>query len=271
MDKTQQNKNKIAFTIGFLLILLVALVTFFRPSLKNKGADNSSNPPSSAGGAVVNYPKISAEELLGKIKTKEKISLIDVRSNDDFQIEHVIDSLCFPLEELPTSDLGVPAENLIVILAQNAQQDSQAFQIMEKKGFQKISVLSGGINAWKIAKGQTITWGNISSFEDNSKIAYISPEDLKKRLDEKYPLYILDIRQAGKFSPHILDAANIPFDLLEKRRSEIPFNEEIIICGESELDEFQAGVKLYDMGILTGQILRGGFPAWQAKGFPVAQ
>ncbi len=268
MDADQKNKDKIALAVGFLLILLVALITFFRSSSKNDSTDNLS---SGGNEVITNYPKISAQELLLKIKNKDKISLIDVRSNDDFQIEHAIDSLSFPLEELPASDLGVSAENLVVILAQDIQQDSEAFRIMEKKGFQKISVLSGGINAWKIAKGQTITWGNPSSFEDNSKIIYITAEDLKKRLDEKYPVYILDIRQAGKFSPHIPNAVNISLDLLEKRRAEIPVNKEIIIYGESELDGFQAGIKLYDLDILSGQVLRGGFSAWQAKGLPVAQ
>lgn len=271
MDRIQKNKDKIALMIGFALILLVALVTFFRPSLKNKSTGNSSNSSSSASEAVANYPKISAEELLKKIRAKENFSLIDVRNNDNFQIEHIIDSLNFPLDSLAGSDLGVPAENLIVILAQDNNEALQAFQIMEKKGFQKISVLSGDISTWKIANGQTVTWGNPSSFEDNSKITYILPEDLKKGLDEKSLDYILDVRPAGKFSPHIPGAVNIPLDSLERRRAEIPFNKETIIYGETEMDGFQAGVKLYDMGILAGRVLRGGFPAWQAKGFPTQQ
>ncbi len=264
--QTDKNKEKLAVTIGLVLILFVALLTFLRPSLKN-GSLNSSSDNSS--GETISYSKISAEDLRQKLKDKETAAIIDTRSSDEFQMEHIIDSTNIPLEELAESKIDAKADGLIVILALDILQNAEAVKTVEQKGFQNTAVLSGGINAWKNANGKTISWGDPTSFVNQSKVTFISPEDLKKRLDEKSPVFILDARKTGSFSPHIPGAVNIPFGSLEKRRNEIPINKEAVVYGETEFESFQAGVRLYDLDIISGLVLKGGFPGWKEKGYPI--
>ncbi len=259
-----KSKEKLILFIGFLLIAVVALVTFLRPSFRNsekKDFSADSQP-------VKEYPAISAKELAEKLKNKENVFILDVRTADEYQIEHIIDSVSVPLEELDKKEIDAAVDAVIVILGSGSDQSNRAAEIMEIKGFQNLLVLSGSLAAWKNNNGQTISWGDPTSFVNQSKVTFISLEDAKKSLDEKKPVYWLDVRSADQFSSRISGAVNIPLGELEKRRNELPLGKEIIVYGATELEGFQAGVKLYDLNILSALVLRGGLAGWKEKGYP---
>src|SRR4030042_5154086 len=91
-----KSKEKLVLLVGFLLIAVVALVTFLRPSFKGsekKDFSADSQP-------VKEYPRISAKELAEKLKNKENVFILDARTADEYQMEHIIDSVSAPLEEL---------------------------------------------------------------------------------------------------------------------------------------------------------------------------
>ncbi len=257
-------KEKLVLLIGFLLIAVVALVTFLRPSFRgSKTKDFSADSQQ-----VKEYPRISAKELAERLKNKENIFILDVRTADEYQMEHIVDSASAPLEELNKKEIDAAIDAVIVILGSGSDQSDQAAEIMEIKGFQNLLVLSGGLTAWKNNNGQAVSWGDPTSFVNQSKVTFISLEDAKKALDEKKPVYFLDVRPADQFSSHISGAVNIPLNELEKRRSELPLGKEIIVYGATELESFQAGVKLYDLNILSALVLRGGLAGWKEKGYP---
>lgn len=259
-----KSKEKLILFVGFLLIAAVALVTFLRPSFRgNKTKDFSTDSQQ-----VKEYPRISAKELAEKLKNKENIFILDVRTIDEYQMEHIVDSISAPFEELNKKEIGAAVDAAIAVLGSGSDQSDQAAKILEIKGFQKIMVLSGGITAWKNNNGQTVSWGDPTSFVNQSKVTFISPEDAKKILDEKRPVYFLDVRPPDQFSSHISGAVNIPLNELEKRRNELPLGKEIIAYGATELEGFQAGVKLYDLNTLSALVLRGGFSGWKDKGYP---
>lgn len=262
-----KSKEKLVLLIGFLLIAVVALVTFLRPSFR--GSDKKDFSADSQ--SIKEYPRISAKELSEKLKNKENVFILDVRTADEYQMEHIIDSAGVPLEELSKKEIDAAVDAIIVILGSGSDQSDQAAEIMEIKGFQNLLVFSGGLTAWKNNNRQTVSWGDPTSFVNQSKVTFISPEDAKKILDEKRPVYFLDVRPADQFSSHISSAVDIPLNELEKRRSELPLGKEIIVYGATELEGFQAGVKLYDLNILSALVLRGGLAGWKEKGYPVTQ
>ncbi|MCX6765887.1 MAG: rhodanese-like domain-containing protein [Candidatus Moranbacteria bacterium] len=262
-----KKNEKLALTIGFVLILLVGLITFLRPSLKSEETKNIAIDSNSK---TADYPRISAKELLQKIDKKENAVFIDIRSNDAFQQEHITGSLNIPLAELKESEIDSSPTDLIVIVSDPAATEEaiQAVQILKEKNFENAMVLSGGINSWKQNQGGAVSWGDPTSFINQSKVTFISPEDAKKFLDEKRPIYILDVRPQNSFSPHLPATVNIPFESLEKRKDELPRGKEIIVYGDTELSSFQAGVRLFDLNIFSARVLRGGFTGWQEKRFP---
>lgn len=265
----KKNREKLAIFIGLFLIVLVAAITLFRPSLENKEVKDMAD---SSAKENTNYAKISATELLQKIKNKDKVAIIDIRSGDAYQQEHIIDSLNIPLADLREGKFSVQPDSLIVLVG-DGSDSSELAQAANSTGNKIAAVLTGGISSWKVNNGGTVSWGDPTSFVNQSKVTFTEPEDLKALLDSKnQQFYLIDARPQVEFTKeHIPQAVNISFEELEKRRSGIPSGKMIVVYGETELAGFQAGVRLFDLNIYSASVLRGGFAGWKDNGYPIEQ
>lgn len=265
MESADKKNNK-AILIGVVLISLVFVVTFFRSDIfKKEPGDNSS--PSKKN---TDYPRITSQSLKERMKDTEGLQIIDIRTADDYKLEHLIGSLSTASGD--SLDSINPGKTVIIVgYPDQPQQYLDSIDYLKKRKVENVFVLEGGINGWKNAGGNTISIGNPGSFVDNSKVVYITPEDFKKIIDEKkYPVFIVDVRDKTDFlAGHIAGAQNIPLDDIEKSTGEFPVGKEIIVYGDTELQGFQGGVRLYDLGFLAFRVLQGGFSGWEKKGFPV--
>lgn len=266
----KRNQEKKALLIGFALILLVVLIVFTRPMLKKNGATEDSK------NKIIPSAQISFSELQDKMRNKADLQIIDVRSSDYYEAEHIIDSMNIPLEALREINLGSDFNKLIVILDQgadsNQSRESQAVQIIKGKGFKNVVVFQGGMLSWKSNEGPTISVGDPNSFIDSSKVTFISPEELEKNIGANSFVYILDVRQSSDFSSgHIKNAINIPLDDLEKRKDELSMDKLVVVYAETALESFQAGVRLYDLNFYSVRALQGGFSAWKDKNFEIVK
>lgn len=267
-----KNKNeKIVIVVGSILFMIVVVITLFRSKIDRLVEDNTSLIAENSSKTIIDpeLPKILPKDLLQKIKNDENVVILDFRSEDEFQIEHIIDAKNIPLAKIPDQKIDEPLDSQIVVVASSAEQAAQGIKMLSDQGFKNVKVLSGGISAWTSANGQTVSWGDPTSFVNQAKVNYISSEDVKKALDEKQNIYILDVRPVGLFSSRIPGAVNIPINMLEKKRKDLPSNREIIVYGQSELEAFHAGVMLYDMNIFPVSVLRGGFTDWTEKNHPI--
>jgi rhodanese-related sulfurtransferase len=273
LSPTPKIQEKKALIIGFALILVVVLFMFFRPLFKKNQLSDSEL---SSQKEVQEYPQISFSELQDKIRNNEDLLVIDIRGSDYYGAEHIVDSVNISIDELEKINLGTDSDKLTVVLSEGTesekQLEAQALKIIENKGFKNVKALQGGMISWKNNYGQTISWGDPYSFVDQSKTTFILPEDLKKNISDGALIYVLDVREASSYSNgHIPSAANVPLNDLEKKRNEIPMSRSIVVYGESELESFQAGVKLYDLNFLSVQVLQGGFSAWKNKKLEVVK
>lgn len=260
---TQKNKKQNAvIVVGLVLIALVFVFTFLRSLSEKKQNEININKETK------NYPEITSNDLKKKISNNEIVQLLDIRTSDEYQLEHIPNSTNADISYLP-SDID-PRKITIIIGNYDAQKDSDIFfEKLKKEKFNDIFILSGGFSAWKKSGGNTISIGNPNSFSDQSKVRYINPEDLKKIIDDKdYPRYVLDIRPKNSFSEeHLPEATNIPLDELEKTTGKIPLEKEIFVYGNTNLQGFQGGVRLFDLGFFSVKILSGGIEEWKTKGF----
>lgn len=262
-----ESKNNRVMLIGALLIALVFVFTLFRSEIgKDKSEDSTVKKE------VEDYPKITAEDLKTRILGGNDIQIIDIRSSDDYNTEHIIDSININSEG---SFDNIPQGKAIAILGYSNGSDNfpKIINSLKDKKFNDASVLTGGIASWKKSGGSTISFGNLESFTDNSKVNYITPEDLKIMTDNKnYPKYVIDLRSKQSFdSGHLPEAENIPLENLESSRSKIPSGKEIFVYGDNDVQGFQAGVRLFDLNFFSAKVLIGGFPSWKEKGFPIVK
>jgi rhodanese-related sulfurtransferase len=101
---------------------------------------------------------VDVTEVQKRIESGEEIVLLDVRTPGEFSGGHPASAVNVPLAEL-TGRLIANAEEMdglraapIFVVCRTANRSPSAARILKKKGFANISVVKGGVNAWKRAK-----------------------------------------------------------------------------------------------------------------------
>ena len=111
-------------------------------------------------------------------------------------------------------------------------------------------------------------------FLQDLRIARISPEELKQKLDRHEPVTVIDLRHSLDFLPEpytIPGALRIPMEDLDNRNHEIPRDQEVVLyctC-PNEASSAMTAIRLKKYGISKVRPLHGGFHMWRGLGFPV--
>ena len=111
-------------------------------------------------------------------------------------------------------------------------------------------------------------------FLNELRVARITPDELKQKLDNREPVTIIDLRHSLDFLPEpyfIPGAIRVPLEELEKRQSEIPRDREVVLyctC-PNEASSAMTATKLRQYGINRVRPLLGGFHGWRDLGLPV--
>ena len=262
----KNNKNILIFVTGIILIIIVVFLYFFQFHT-NKQQDAFSQEIIQK--KEQDYDFISVQALQEKIKQGEKIQIIDTRKIESFKLEHILDSLNIPIDEIKNYSKEINSSVFLLIEDGTDPQTLQnTAQELKEKNVKKISIIDGGAEAWKQNGGITVQYGNPTQFSDQSKVEYISQEDLRTKLDKNETVFILDVREKEEFEKgHLPKAKNIPLNELEKRRFEIPSMTPIAIYSNIELEAFQASTRIYDMRMITSSTLKGGYLKWVENKF----
>jgi membrane protein DedA with SNARE-associated domain/rhodanese-related sulfurtransferase len=111
-------------------------------------------------------------------------------------------------------------------------------------------------------------------FLQHLRMARISPEELKQKLDRHEPVTVIDLRHSLDFLPEpytIPGAIRIPMEELGRRNREIPREQEVVLyctC-PNEASSAMTAVELRKYGITKVRPLQGGFHMWRRLGFPL--
>jgi rhodanese-related sulfurtransferase len=272
----EKKKNSLALTIGFFLILLVAVFTYYKnyktpvvsPEATAEDADAKKTEE------LIKKYGISPQTLSDKIKNKEKIFILDMRTPTEFEAERLIDSENISPNEF-SAKINSLSESSIYVLLDDGQTND-AFNLIamlaQQKEYKNIFFLNGGFSGWKNEFGKTISSGDPESATDQAKVKYVSSDDLKKMLEIEKDLMIIDVRKPASFADgHIKNAVNIFLDDIEKRKSEIPVWRKIVFCDSDGLWAFKASVRLFDLGYTNTYVLSDGLNTWKSKGYEIVK
>lgn len=95
--------------------------------------------------------QISVDELKEKMERKESFRLIDVREEGEYQTAHIAGSVLVPLSQFAQKALKeLKPEEELVIHCHHGGRSQRACEFLKAQGFQKLSNLAGGIDAWSI-------------------------------------------------------------------------------------------------------------------------
>lgn len=103
-----------------------------------------------AEGLVMSIKQMSAEDLKIKLDNGEDVVFIDCREQDEFDAGHIPMAQLIPLSvfEKESEKLLKNKDAEIIIGCRSGRRSQQACEILEKKGFNNLTNLSGGILEW---------------------------------------------------------------------------------------------------------------------------
>lgn len=113
--------------VGVALVILAAAALVFRPR-QDVAAEIT---------AAQAYEKYQAGALF-----------LDVRTQEEWTKGHIENSTLIPLDELPNRLNELPRDRDIVVVCRSGVRSKEGATILRQAGFDRVSCLTGGLNAW---------------------------------------------------------------------------------------------------------------------------
>jgi len=106
-------------------------------------------------GDAVSVDLITPEELKSRLDSPAPPRLLDLRYEWEHGLCHIRGDAWTDFDELVKSGAGFGREEELVLYCKGQSKSGAAFRALRARGFEKVSVLKGGIDAWaeKIEKG----------------------------------------------------------------------------------------------------------------------
>jgi len=111
----------------------------------------------SKGWILTNFESITPQQVQVLLKSGEKVTLLDVRTPDEFTQEHIDGALLIPLQTLD-KNLALIANvknQKIIVYCHSGTRSVAASRILADNGFSPLNV-KGGITEWK-AQGLAVS------------------------------------------------------------------------------------------------------------------
>ncbi len=181
--------------------------------------------------------------------------LVDLRDAKSVKKGFIKGAVSIPSKDLESAKDRFPADKSAPIILYSDKEDVAQYKAVSNWGYKNVSVLSGGIEAWKKGGGK-LEKGKLTttvSYVPKPRPGEIAIEDFKA-LAEKIPAdkIILDVRDKDEaMNGMIIGAINIPAGEIKDRLKELPKDKELIthcttgIRAESAYDDLkEAGYKV---------------------------
>lgn len=253
LNENTNTHKKVYFNpivIGVVLIALILsyfLWQTFDEKRQLKNLDKKMTEERIAAGEI-NVETVSAEEVYQWIGNKH-IQLIDIRSSSDYKIKHIESSINIPLETLTKSLANIDTtKKNIIIDKENSREGQILTEHLQNQGL-IARYLDGGILRYARQNYPLVNTGNPKNITDQMKVSLITADQIRDMLVEGRIFSFVDTRHGGVFNAdHINGSKNIPLEMIEGSKNALP-SRTILLYDADPTRSFQAGVKLYDMGI----------------------
>ncbi|GEM_PF-142886 len=205
--------------------------------------------------------RISPHDLQQLIGNKNVV-LINIMSILECRDHQIPGSVCIPCRELAAQVPAVIAKKpeRIIVYGDRAGDAADCRAVQQALAGQNVSLLEGGLEAWKRAGFQTVSPDHIPRLP----IPALRPQALERVMASENIL-LVDIRPEQKFQGgHIVGALNIPLDQLHARYNELPNNRRIIVADEDGSRSLFAASYLERKGFRDVGRLSGGMKKWRS-------
>jgi glyoxylase-like metal-dependent hydrolase (beta-lactamase superfamily II)/rhodanese-related sulfurtransferase len=105
-----------------------------------------------AGQPLAGSAELTAEELSERMRGGEKLQLVDVRRQGEWDNGHIAGALLKPLDRLEKNLDGLDRARTVAVQCQGGYRSAIAASLFERAGFTKVVNIAGGFAAWASAK-----------------------------------------------------------------------------------------------------------------------
>ena len=102
---------------------------------------------SANGGAM---EQVTARQLKTMLDEGKKLTLLDVREPQEWDITHLENAKFIPLGDLPQRLNELDTADEIVAYCHHGMRSAKAIGFLQQMGFKKLKNLAGGIDAWAV-------------------------------------------------------------------------------------------------------------------------
>jgi rhodanese-related sulfurtransferase/glyoxylase-like metal-dependent hydrolase (beta-lactamase superfamily II) len=167
-----------------------------------------------AGLPLAKNEMITPQQLYARMQTAESPIVVDVRLPSEWMALRIGTVVNIPLSELSTKAGKLDKTQRIVTVCNSAYRSSLAVGILERQGFQHVSSMAGGGEAWMAANlpvDETMAAGTAASQPEIRLADRISAADLKRlMMDLPGTFQLIDIRPPEHFADYNLPgSANV--------------------------------------------------------------
>lgn len=123
-------QHNLVLVCGFLVVVTLLLIL----ELRDKGTENVA---------------LAAADAVKKINHEASV-LIDIRSKEDFDKEHIINAINIPMKECVTTNVKLKKlenKSIILVCASGSQSRTQ-LKNLQSMNFERVFYLQGGLQSW---------------------------------------------------------------------------------------------------------------------------
>jgi rhodanese-related sulfurtransferase len=107
------------------------------------------------GGSSMSFV-ITPKELKSKLENGDKLILLDVREQWEYDLAKLSGSMLIPLGTLPQSLTKLNRDSEIVAICHHGMRSADATNFLLQQGFANVKNLVGGIDAWSAQVDGTV-------------------------------------------------------------------------------------------------------------------
>ncbi len=103
---------------------------------------------------LLRQPKAASQEISAAqayAKYQQGIFFLDVRTQEEWDQEHIAHSTLIPLDELQNRLGELLKDQEIVVVCHTGVRSKEGMAILLQAGFTRVTCLAGGLEAWKAA------------------------------------------------------------------------------------------------------------------------
>ncbi|GLX70778.1 rhodanese-like domain-containing protein [Paenibacillus glycanilyticus] len=93
------------------------------------------------------YSEITPTEVEERLSNSEKLNLIDVREDDEWESGHIAEAISIPLSLFGERYEELPKEEALILVCRSGARSGRACDFLHAQGY-KVANMTGGMLAW---------------------------------------------------------------------------------------------------------------------------